>query len=81
MHDAMAVASATRRAVTDRDRLVALRVTHGVMSVVPLLLVVFFVAGSRIDWRVLVIGLAWRGWLLVYTLPFLAAALAEPVAS
>ena len=26
-------------------------------------------------WDVLVIGLAWRGWLLLYTLPFLIAAL------
>jgi hypothetical protein len=35
--------------------------------------------GSRLDWTVLVVGLAWRAWLLRYTLPFLAAALDDPV--
>jgi hypothetical protein len=33
------------------------------------------VLGSRVNWTVLVIGLAWRAWLLLYTLPFLAVAL------
>jgi hypothetical protein len=40
----------------------------------PALLIVFFVVGERTDWRVLVIGLAWRGWLLLYTLPYLISA-------
>lgn len=78
---AMAVASRTRLVVSDRDRLAALEVTRAVVTVIPILLVVFFLAGTRIDWTVLIIGLAWRGWLLIYTLPFLTAALSEQAAS
>ena len=78
---AMAVASRTRLVVSDRDRLAALKVTRAVVNVIPVLLLAFFLAGTRIDWTVLVIGLAWRGWLLIYTLPFLAAALSEQAAS
>jgi hypothetical protein len=33
------------------------------------LLVVFFVFGDRIRWNVLLPGLAWRMWLLLYILP------------
>ena len=77
----MAVASKTRHVVSDRDRLSALRITRAVVNVIPVLLLVFFLAGTRVDWTVPVIGLAWRGWLLIYTLPFLAAALSEQAAS
>jgi hypothetical protein len=65
-----------RSAVSDGHRLVAFRDTQRVIAVIPALLAAYFLAGSRIDWAVLVIGLAWRGWLLLYTLPFLAAPLA-----
>lgn len=65
-----------RSAVSDGHRLAALRATQSVITVIPALLATYFVAGSRIDWAVLVIGLAWRAWLLLYSLPFLAAALA-----
>jgi len=33
------------------------------------LLVIFFTAGSHVRWDILLIGLAWRAWLLMYTLP------------
>ena len=33
------------------------------------MLVVFFLWGDRIAWRYCLIGLAWRAWLLVYSLP------------
>ena len=33
------------------------------------LLVVFFLFGDRILWTVGLVGLAWRVWLLLYTLP------------
>ena len=72
---AAAVAMLGRSAVTDRHRLVALRGSQRIAAVIPLLLAAYFVVGPRIDWTVLVIGLAWRGWLLLYTLPFLIAAL------
>lgn len=38
---------------------------------IPIRLIGFFIAGDRIDWQVLIVGLAWRGWLLLYTLPSL----------
>jgi len=78
---AAAVWTRGRSAVTDRHRLVALRASQGVIAVIPPLLAIYFVAGPRIDWTVLVIGLAWRGWLLLYTLPFLAAVLVGSGAS
>jgi hypothetical protein len=33
------------------------------------LLITFFLAGSHVRWDILLIGLAWRAWLLLYTLP------------
>lgn len=33
------------------------------------LIVVFFLAGHRIKWDVLLLGLAWRAWLFVWVLP------------
>jgi hypothetical protein len=69
------VASRGRAIAEDRHRVRAFRVTQGILSSIPILLVAFFALGERVDWTVLVIGLAWRGWLLVYTMPFLLATL------
>lgn len=33
------------------------------------LLVTFFLLGDRVRWSILLVGLAWRGWLLAYVLP------------
>ena len=71
---ATVVASRTRRSVDDRDRLAAHRLAQMVIGIIPVLLALFFVAGQRIDWTVLVIGLAWRAWLLLYSLPFIISA-------
>jgi hypothetical protein len=57
--------------VSSDDRLIAFRVSQALFSVIPVLLIVFFIAGDRIDWQVLIVGLGWRGWLLLYTLPYL----------
>ena len=38
---------------------------HGIMVI----LVVFFLFGDRINWANCVTGLAWRAWLLLYSLP------------
>ena len=47
---------------------------YKVIGSVPLvLLVVFFIAGSRVRWEVLLPGLAWRTWLLMYSLPAMLA--------
>ena len=42
-----------------------------------ILLAIFFVAGSLVRWEILLVGLAWRAWLLMYTLPA-ALALLRP---
>lgn len=72
---AMVVYARARAAVHDRHRIAAHRIGQMVLGVVPLLLALFLVAGQRVDWTVLVIGLAWRGWLLLYSLPFIVAAM------
>lgn len=68
-----------RRSVADHHRLAALRVSQAVLGAVPVLIAVYFIVGSRLNWTVLVIGLAWRIWLLIYSLPFLVAALQDRV--
>jgi hypothetical protein len=68
---ALTVVSRARSRVSNDDRLIAFRLSQALFSVIPVLLIGFFVAGDRIDWQVLSVGLAWRGWLLLYTLPYL----------
>jgi hypothetical protein len=73
---AFALVAARGRAIAgERHRARAYRVTQVILASIPILLVAFFALGARVDWTVLVIGLAWRGWLLVYTLPYLLAVL------
>ena len=74
LFSAFALVNRAKAAVRDPHRVVALRISQLTMSVIPLLLVLFFVAGDRIAWTVLVVGLAWRAWLLLYVLPYLVAA-------
>ena len=59
---------------SDRDLAAGFRILRAAADAIPVLLVVFFVAGHRVNWEVLVIGLAWRAWLLVYVAAHLAAA-------
>lgn len=68
---AFTVTSRARSKVSDTDRLIAFRVSQALLSVIPVLLIAFFIAGDRINWQVLIVGLAWRGWLLLSTLPYL----------
>ena len=42
---------------------------RGLAGLLPVLLVVFFLAGDRVRWEILLVGLAWRIWFLIYTLP------------
>ena len=69
------VVARQRHKVADHDRLAALRISGTVVGMVPVLIAAYFMVGSRVNWTVLVIGLAWRGWLLLYSLPYLVAAL------
>ena len=78
---AFTVASRVRNKVSNDDRLIAFRVSQALFSVIPVLLVGFFIAGDRIDWQVLIVGLAWRGWLLLYTLPYLISVTTDRRAS
>ena len=53
----------------DHVKLVSYRL-YRVLAYLPLiLLVVFFIFGNRIRWDILLPGLAWRAWLLAYSLP------------
>lgn len=69
------VVAVSRPLVGDGDRLVALRATHTILSAVPILLGLYFLAGDSINWTVLTSGLAWRCWLLIVALPEITAAL------
>ena len=73
------VVAGSSRTVADHHRLAALRVSQALLGAAPALIAVYFIVGSRLNWTVLVIGLAWRMWLLIYSLPFLAAALQDRV--
>lgn len=70
----IALAVHTQYQVSDADKIAAFRISQLLISAVPALLIVFFAAGHRIHWDVLVVGLAWRGWLLIYSLPYLITA-------
>jgi hypothetical protein len=72
---AITVAGKHRGTVSDADRLDAFRVSQTLFMSIPALLLVFLLVGNRIDWQVLVVGVAWRGWLLMYTLPYMISAL------
>jgi hypothetical protein len=71
---ALVVARAQRR-VADPDRITSLRVSQVIVGIIPVFLVGYFVVGGRVNWTVLVIGVAWRAWLLHYSMPSLIPAL------
>lgn len=72
---AIGVANKHRSSLSDNDRLIAFRASQTLFAVIPALLILFFIAGDRLSWQVMVVGLAWRGWLLLYTLPYLISAI------
>jgi len=45
------------------------RTYRGLANIFLALLVLFFLAGEHIRWEILLPGLAWRAWLLVWVLP------------
>jgi len=64
-----AISAASRgridRAASERSSQVYQR-----LASVPLLLVaLFFVLGDRVNWEVLLVGLGWRAWVLMFALP------------
>ena len=62
------VVSTTPPASAETDRRAVSWYRH--VGAVPIvLLVIYFTASSLVSWDVLLIGLAWRSWLLMYSLP------------
>lgn len=66
---AMILHARTQGKVTKDEHEAAYRVYRVLMNAILGLLVVFFIFGDRIAWTVGLVGLAWRAWLLLYTLP------------
>ena len=69
---ALTLAGRTGHATSDADLATGFRLVRFVAYGIPCLLVLFFLAGSRVNWQVLVIGLGWRAFLLVMVAPSLA---------
>jgi hypothetical protein len=69
---ALTLAGRDGAAVSESDIASGYRLVRVVAYVIPCLLVLFFAAGARVNWQVLVIGLAWRVFLLVMVAPHLA---------
>ncbi len=64
----------SRPAVTDAHRALAWWILRSVAGALLLLVLVFFVQPGLFRWEVLLVGLAWRAWLLVWVLPAVIAA-------
>jgi hypothetical protein len=78
---AIAVLAVADRHVTQRAPGPNLPRLPRALARVLALVVVFFLAGDRITWRFGLLGLAWRSWLLLYSLPAWYAALERPAAT
>ncbi len=78
---AIVVATLFERGVTQEIKLVAYRTYRVLINAIIVLLVAFFLEADRIRWTILLVGLAWRGWLLFYSLPaWIVAVRGKPVA-
>lgn len=63
------IAAIGREMMDEHVRYVSYRVYRFLANLPLALLIIFFVFGNRIKWDVLLIGLAWRMWALLYILP------------
>ena len=64
--------------VTEADRARSWLIIRAGATGLLLLLGIFFIAPTQFHWDVLVIGLVWRAWLLIWVLPSLVASLRQP---
>jgi len=64
----------SRPAVTDAHRATAWWILRSGAGFMLLLLIIFFVQPGLFRWEILLVGLAWRAWLLVWVLPAIIAA-------
>jgi hypothetical protein len=44
------------------------------IATIPLILIVLYFSGVKINWEILLIGLGWRFWLLIMAIPYIIAA-------
>ena len=70
--------AAAQAKITRQTEETTYRAYRMLIHVILVLLVIFFVAGDRIEWANGLTGLAWRAWLLLYALPSWFAAMAAP---
>ena len=63
------IAAISRGRIDTLIEQVSYRVYRRLVNIPLVLIVLFFVIGDLIKWDVLLIGLAWRLWLLLYILP------------
>jgi hypothetical protein len=75
---ALAMQGRATALVRDDDRQTAYVVIRAGSAAALVLLALFLIGRPQIKWDVLVVGLVWRGWLLVHVLPALVAALRSP---
>jgi len=75
---AMVLWSRTQGKVTSDAEDAAYRAYRVLIHAIIVLLLVFFLFGDRIAWSIGLVGIAWRAWLLFYTLPAWYAALNQP---
>jgi hypothetical protein len=68
---ALALVTRAQGSPSEGDLAAGFRASRAVAGAIPVLLALFFIAGEHINWQVLVIGLAWRGFLFICAAPHL----------
>lgn len=76
---AMILHARTQGRVTTDAHAATYRAYRVMMHLILGLLAAFFLLGDRIAWNIGLVGLAWRAWLLMFTLPVWHAALRPPI--
>jgi hypothetical protein len=65
----IAIRAMAKNKIADQAVRASYRIYRLIANVPIVLLGVFFLFGDRIAWQILLPGLAWRAWLLIYILP------------
>ena len=73
----MVLYARAQKRVSREEEAAAYRAYRVLTHVIIVLLVIFLVFGDRIAWSIGLVGIAWRAWLMLYTLPAWYAALAS----
>lgn len=68
----------TEGRVTESAEKATYRVYRNLAHGILIVLAIFFLAGDRIAWSIGLVGIAWRTWLLLYTLPAWITAVRSP---